>query len=219
MSASQQAYLDIRQKILCRDYAAGHHLREQQLVEELGMSRTPIRSALKRLADEGFVEVRPRCGTYVASLSPDDFEDVFSLGALLESYAAEQAATRIDEAGLAGLLRCCAAMDAKIEAPGELDLDGYLAANDEFHHRVRAAAGSARLNRMLDQLVDQRLLVITAVRYNREDLYRTHDHHKQMFEALRDRDGRCAAAMMRAHVGAAYRAARRAFDREHDKHS
>lgn len=214
MSASQQAYLAIRRKILCRDYEAGHHLREQRLVDELGVSRTPIRAALKRLATEGFVDVRPRCGTYVAQLSPDDFEDVFSLGALLESHAAERAAERIQPEELAELERCCAEMDARIEAPGELDLDAYLAANDEFHHRLRAAAGSERLNKMLDQLVDQRVLVITAVGYKREDLYRSHDHHKQLVEALRDRDGRSAAALMRAHVGAAYRAAKRAFDRE-----
>lgn len=85
--ASQKAFTAIRGKILSGEFPPGSHLKEEELAEVCGVSRTPIRDALRALAGEDYVKIVPNHGTYVSQWSSSDIEDIFALRAMLEGYA------------------------------------------------------------------------------------------------------------------------------------
>src|SRR5258708_39086223 len=94
---NEERVLDsLRDRILSGAYAVGFHLRESQVAAELGVSRTPIREALQRLAVEGLIDLYPNRGARVAGWSEQELEEIFGLRILLESYGARLAAPRID---------------------------------------------------------------------------------------------------------------------------
>ena len=119
-SQAERAYDEIKRRILENDMPAGFQALEQELAESLGMSRTPVREALIRLANEGMVEIRPRHGMRVLPISPDDMREIYEILTSLEATAAEMAATRgVSEEELGALKRAVAEMD---EALGREDL-------------------------------------------------------------------------------------------------
>jgi len=87
-----QAYAELKRRILDHEYPAGHQATEPDVAADLGMSRTPVREALIRLAQEGLVEVVPRRGMRVVPLSPADMQEIYEVLTALESEAAGLAA-------------------------------------------------------------------------------------------------------------------------------
>ena len=208
-SATELAYQRIRERILRGALAQGEHLKERQLAAECGVSRTPIRDALRRLASERLVEFAPNRGVFVARWSEDDQQSLFDIGALLEGYAAYRAASRCGETDVQILLDCCAAIDEAVNAQPSLDLDLFVSANARFHEHIRSMANSQHLSSTLERLIEQRVLFIAAVAYDREELQRSNQDHRQIVFALRSGDGELARALMQAHVLSAFHALRR----------
>lgn len=209
--ASDRAYSHIRSMILSGELQPGLQIREEALAELCGVSRTPVRDALRRLEAELFIRRNESQRSFVADWSLDDLEEAFQLRAMLEAYAAKRAATRISWDQLARLRGHNDAIEQAISA-AEPDISKFLDHNRHFHAIILEASGSERLAGMLAQVTEQPVVLRTARQYDLENLRRSHHEHEELVMAFDNRDGEWAAALMTAHI-------RRAFHAYADAHS
>lgn len=208
--ASDQAYDTIRAMILSGEVRSGDKLSEEALAHRCGVSRTPVREALRRLEAELLIRRSDTLRSFVADWSMGDVEDAFVLRGLLESHAARQAAQRIKPAQLVELKAINARLSGFVKGD-EPDVGGFLETNREFHALVLEAAASPRLAAALGRVIEQPVVWRTARLYTREDLLRSHGEHEELIAALERNDGQWAEAVMRAHI-------RRAFHTYADAH-
>ena len=201
--ATDEAYSALRAAILSGEVAPGDRLGEVELAEQLGVSRTPVREALRRLAADGLVEVLPNRGARVAQWTTEDLEEIYDLRAMLESHGAARAAERIDPADLPELHRLCTEMEACAERGRKRDLDRLAELNAELHRRVVDAAASPRLATLIAAVVQVPLVMRTFQRYDADALRRSLGHHRELVAALAAQDGEWARSVMRSHVLAA----------------
>jgi DNA-binding GntR family transcriptional regulator len=139
----------LRVDILEGKLRAGHHIKQEELTEMLGVSRTPIREAIQRLEAEGLVRYIRRGSAVVSEIPRHEIEEIFELRALLEGHAADKAADAMSEKALAKLQRLIAEMD---EFHSAKDLRKVLLKNEEFHRTIAALAQNETLLRMLSQI-------------------------------------------------------------------
>jgi DNA-binding GntR family transcriptional regulator len=198
-SAADRAYAEIRGLILAGDASPGTPLREEALADIVGVSRTPIRDALRRLEVELYAVRTPGGRLVVADWDSDDVAEIFALRAMLEGHAAARAARRVTPAQLAELRQCNAAIEAAVALP-QPDIARFLAENRRFHDIILSASASARLSTMLAGLVEQPIVRRTATRYDRADLARSAHEHGQLIQAFAAHDEDWARAVMTAHI-------------------
>jgi DNA-binding GntR family transcriptional regulator len=203
--ASERAYAEIRGLILSGDAPPGSALTEEALADICGVSRTPVREALRRLEAELYVVRSDSQRLFVANWNAEDLAEMFTLRAMLEAHAAARAASRITDAGLAALRASNAAIAAAVAAP-EPDVATFLGENRRFHEIVIAAAASPRLATMLAALVEQPVVRRTAARYGREELSRSAHEHGELVQAFAARDVEWARAVMTGHIRRAFHA-------------
>ncbi len=192
----------LRARILAHELAPGSWIDEQALATELGISRTPLREALKVMAAEGLVAMKLRRGAYVAEVSRRDLAEVFHLLGVLEGDAAATVAVQASDAGLAEL----AAIHAELEAATG-DRDVFFAANERFHLRLLELAD----NRWRGQIVADLRRVMKLNRHQslqREGrIAASLQEHRQVLAALQARDPARAETLMREHIAQGERAA------------
>lgn len=203
--ASDRAYGAIRNMILSGELSAGAQLGEEALAEMCGVSRTPVREALRRLEADMLVGRTDTQRTFVADWSIDDVADAFELRAMLEGRAARRAAERMTDVALARIRAANRSLAAAIQQPVP-DVVGFLDANREFHAQILDVAGSRRLGALLGTLIEQPVVQRTARQYGREELRRSHDEHEELTAAFARRDGAWAEAIMTSHILRAYHA-------------
>jgi DNA-binding GntR family transcriptional regulator len=198
--AVEIAYQAIRRAIIEGTYPAGARLPEEELSERIGVSRTPIRQALRQLEHQGHVELRPRRGAWVSSWTAEDIAEVYGVRAQLESYGAQIAAQKIGGLELRRLEECCLRMEALEDArqPGYLDELGEL--NNEFHSSLLQATGNRRLMVSLASIVETPLILRVYHSYGERRRYEALRHHREILAAVSARDGEWAAATMRVHI-------------------
>lgn len=199
--ASEAAYARIRAGITGGEWAPGAPLREEELAALCGVSRTPVREALRRLEAEYLVRRSEGARSFVADWSADDVAEMFALRAILEGHAAARAATRIDDAQLAELERLNG--EVATAADGG-DIDAFVQANRAFHGVLLDAAQSPRLAAMLVALVEQPVVLRTAQRYGAAELSRSHAEHAALVDAMRRRDAGWAENVMVGHIRRAF---------------
>jgi DNA-binding GntR family transcriptional regulator len=209
-SAADRAYQTIRANILNGTFPPNARLKETELVACCGVSRTPVREALRRLAAEDFVLIQRNQGAQVKSWSVEDLDDLFSLRALLEGHAAERAARRITPEQIVRIRRAVEEMDAVLASTAAQagKIAEFLRLNRVVHETVWEASGSARLVNMLGRLVEQALMAHTAQKFSLERVAQSHHHHQELLRALETRDEAWAGSIMKSHI----RAARQALD-------
>ena len=175
------------------------------MVDYCGVSRTPIRSALNRLAAEDLIELHRNQGARVKEWPADDVDDLFTLRALLEGHAAARAAERISLKQLEKIAFSIEEMDSVLESSGPLPekVSEFLRLNSEVHGRIWEASGSARLQSILSRLVEQALQARTAATFTLARIAESHHHHQELLQALKVRDALWAEAIMRSHIRAA----------------
>jgi DNA-binding GntR family transcriptional regulator len=200
--AADRAYRLIREGILASRWPPGSHLREQELAELTGVSRTPVREALRRLAADGLLHLVPNLGATVKEWTARDLDEIFGMRALLESQAAGLAASRVEPRHLEELSALCDAMEAIVGDYTAVDIARISPLNDRFHGLLIEIAGDRRLGQMIRQVVEMPLVLRTFTRYSLRDLARSMNHHREIVEALAVRDGEWASSVMRAHVRA-----------------
>ncbi len=200
LSLSEQAYEQLRRMIVRLDFAPGDVLREEALQETLGMSRTPIREALQRLAREHFVTVIPRRGMFVSGIDVSELSMLFETRSVLEPYAARLAAARGTDEHWAAM---AAALDAADTAVGNLHL---MEIDRRGHEIMWEAAGNRFLVDTLDMLYAQSDRLWHLYLADVADMQHAVDEHAELMDVLRAGDGERAGELMEEHI--------RAFDAE-----
>ena len=206
----------LRLAILEGRLAPGEVLQEVQLGQELGISRTPIREALIELRNEGLLETTPTRRIAVRSYTGDELRDIYDLRATLEGFAAKMAALRSNDALLRRLDESNARFHAIASDGSDEDVTSQLIVeNMSFHDVIATAAGIARLQKMIEQVmtIPRRYRAYAAyVPEHREVVVRD---HRAITEAIRQGDGDAAGRQMEDHVrwtGAVAVAAQAAYD-------
>jgi DNA-binding GntR family transcriptional regulator len=197
------AYVQVRSAIVENRYAPGQRLVEQRIAEELGLSRTPVREALRMLEAEGLVVSARNRGAMVRPMSPTEVVDLYGLRIRLESYAVEVATERATEAELGELV---AAADAFGEVRRTADVDAVEGvrllheANRRFHDGILTAARHHRLESMLARTVDTPLVFQAFRTFGPAEIERSDTFHHLIVEAMCRRDPNRATALMAEHI-------------------
>ncbi|MFH8770662.1 MULTISPECIES: GntR family transcriptional regulator [unclassified Streptomyces] len=201
----------LRQDIIAGRLGPGERLVERELAERFGVSRVPVREAIRALVAEGFVLFESARRTVVRRLTPTDVKELFELREALEVYAAGLAAARVTPEALAELRGLLAeAATATKEGDGEAITD----INTRFHDRILAMAGNSLLISVMEP-VDGRLRWLT--RQN-EEWPQLLDEHRELYEAIASGDPDRARAHALGHVRANYRSTvRHLFGTEPDE--
>ncbi len=188
---------DIRDQLIEGKIAPGARIPEQQLCRGLGISRTPLREALKVLASEGHVVLLPNRGARAAKLTAADVRDLFEVSAALESAAGELACARITEAGIEAVAAAHHAMAAHFAAG---DMVSYYACNRAIHEAIVSASGNAVLIGLYES-VSARIRRARYVAPMTEAHWRIAvQEHEAMLNALQRRDGPMLAMILKTHL-------------------
>lgn len=187
----------LRQAIKDGGLKPGERLMEIQLAEELGVSRTPIREAIRKLEQEGFVVMVPRRGTYVADISLKDISQVFEIRGALEELAAGLAAERITAEELDGLKRIVADID---EYMANDDFEKIVDADVRFHDILYQASRNQRLVDILQNLREQMLRFRSISMHYPGRLAATWEEHRQMVESIAGHNGAMARKVAKKHM-------------------
>jgi DNA-binding GntR family transcriptional regulator len=194
---ADRAYVELRDRIVTLRLAPGTVLREDELMREMAIGRTPLREAVKRLVLENLVAVQPRRGTFVASVEAADIVNITEVRAELEGYAAELAAQRLDKnhrAAAEALLR-------EVEEIGEPGDQDWLMRFDERIHRFTwEAAGNPYLLETLERYFTHSLRIWYLVLDRLPGLGHAVHDQTHLLEALLAGDGDRAREIMREHV-------------------
>jgi len=191
------AYDTIKESILNLRVPPGAQLHIEDLADQMGVSRTPVREALLRLESDGLVRAVPRVGFFVTEITRRDLEDLFELRALLESFAAEKAASLLTDDELARVDRL---LEASVSAVEQGDMDRFLETEIAFHTLFIERAPNRHLIAMMESLQDltyrERVLSLESLKNVRESL----NEHQRIVEALHQRDGELTGRLMREHI-------------------
>lgn len=153
-SQTTKATLGLRELLLNGAFQPRERVPELRLVEELGVSRTPLRIALMTLEHEGLLETLPGGGFVVREFTRSDIDDAIELRGVLEGTAARLAAERLDsDDELEPLRELCREMDGVVRAPSIETFMEYVRLNEEFHHGFRELAKSPQLDRTLEHVL------------------------------------------------------------------
>lgn len=175
----------------------GERLMEIQLAEELGVSRTPVREAIRKLELEGFVVMVPRRGTYVADLSLKDINEVFEIRTALDVLAAGLAAERITDEELEEMERLLVYIGEYIDSE---NMDKIVEADSQFHDLLYKASRNDRLVGIINNLREQftRFRSISIAYPGR--LKNTWEEHRRLLEAIAQRNADQAMQIAREHM-------------------
>ena len=215
-SQTTKATLGLRELLLNGTFRPRERVPELRLVEELGVSRTPLRAALMTLEHEGLLETLPGGGFVVSEFTRTDIDDAIELRGVLEGTAARLAAERLEsEDELEPLRECCRELDAVVRAPSIETFMEYLQLNEEFHQAFRDLAKSPQLGRALEHVLalpfalpSALLMVHAALPESWEILLVAQHQHHALADAIGRREGSRADSIAREHA----RIARRNLD-------
>jgi DNA-binding GntR family transcriptional regulator len=204
-SIQARVIADMRRRIIRGDIQPGEPLSELALAEEFGVSRTPVREALKQLQTEGLVEIRPRVGTFVTTPSRREITELFEMKELLEGAAARLLAQRGRVPEIDQLEENLRQADAAVKRD---DRERYAELVEEFHDLLIVGADNRKLEahyRMLMNQLAYARLVNTSLSVPGRALQSDREHHV-VLELIIDKDSDSAERVMREHVRASRRA-------------
>lgn len=197
VSQTQRAYDELKLLILENRLPAGSQALEQEVAQRLKMSRTPVREALIRLAQEGMVEVRPRHGMRVLPVSVADMREIYDLLASLEAAAAGAAARHgITAEQMAALEQAVEDMEDAVQRD---DRAAWAAGDAAFHRQLVEASGNRRLVAMVETIRDQSHRVRMLTLQLRPRPVNSNRDHADVLQAIRDRDEETAYRVHRRH--------------------
>jgi len=203
VSAADQVYHSLREEILCGKLVPNERMTEIVIADALGVSRTPVREAVKRLTMEGFVSRLPGEGLRVVGLGPNEIEQIFDIRLMLETYAVRRAAIHATDAQVAELHDLADTAHARTPPRSDADLQYLSDCNARFHKLIMEAACSPRITTMLSSAIDVGLVLRTYRMYSERELVRSSRHHQEIADAIAARAPDWAASVMTSHLQAA----------------
>ncbi|MCL1981577.1 MAG: GntR family transcriptional regulator [Clostridiales bacterium] len=190
-------YEELKSQILKGTIVPGTRLMEIELADSIGVSRTPVREAIRKLEKEGLVVIEPRKGAYASQISTADMIDILEIRQDVEGLAAFFAATRITEAELRELRKVCASYNRAVEEGITPDMIRY----DTKFHRIIAESTH---NKTLVQIVEQLQEMVLRFRYIYYDNFKRAEkmpkEHGEILEAIARGDGEAARAAADVHI-------------------
>lgn len=193
------AYVALKQRILDSDYPPSAQILEQEIAEELGLSRTPVREALVRLQQEGLLEIVPRHGARISALSPSDMREIYEVLESLEAKAADLVArSRPGKQALLPLRRSCDEMEAALSGKVP-DLKAWAKADEAFHLSLVRLSGNGRLASMVMTVWDQAHRARMFTLSLRELPVRSTREHREILGAIAAGDAKRAYQLYRDH--------------------
>lgn len=187
----------IREAIISGHLPPGERLMEIQLAEEMGVSRTPVREAMRKLEQEGFLVMEPRKGAYVAGISMKDISEVFEIRASMESLAAGLAAERITEDELKQLMLH---LDSVAESADHNDLNGIVITDTDFHDIIYKASRNERLVQIINNLREQIQRFRTTSLAFPGRMQVAVEEHRKMVDAISHRNVALAKELAQEHI-------------------
>lgn len=194
-------YQELRNSILKRQLAPGNQLVESVISDRLNVSRTPIRGAIRKLSDEGLVNIIPNRGAFVIQPSKDEIVQAYELRMELEQLAARMASSRMDETDYEQMRRLC---EEEGEAIQNADFEAYLRINKQFHMTFISKCGNAFLIDFAEKLIDQTNIYL--VLYEMV-FYRASAHtapgaaeHRELIQVFLEGNGELAGLKIRSHI-------------------
>ena len=200
VTSAERALATLRDAIMGGDLAPGARLGEVELADRLGVSRTPVREALSRLAAEGLVEIAPNRGARVVTWTVAELEGVFDLRAVLEPQLTAHAVPNAAPADVDELDALARRMhEVGTPGPGQ-DLDALVPLNRAFHDRLVALAAHPTLATALAAAIHPPIVRRNFLTYDEASLRRSLAHHSEIVAALRAGDPEWARAVMTSHI-------------------
>jgi DNA-binding GntR family transcriptional regulator len=210
-SAAARVYAHVKERLLDGSFPGGALLSENELSQQLGFSRTPVRQAFVQLEAEGLLELYPKRGALVVPVAASEIEDVFEARLLVEEHCARRAAGA--GPALAAELAAAIAAQEQAVAADPADTSGFVLADRRFHRAIVHAAGNAILTRLYDALRDrQQRIAAVALARNPADAERFIAEHRGIAEALGRADATAARERVSAHLRSARDGARGSRD-------
>lgn len=204
-----QVYSQLQSELLSGQLLPGAVISEKQLADRLGMSRTPVGEAVRKLVSEGFIEQLPRYGTVVKEITIHDVAEIYELREAIEPYAARKAAGKLSPAQLKQLEILCNAIEKIAEdldktkskvLEGEL-LRRFLAADMAFHMLIVRVAANSRMQKVVsDSRAVSQVFRIRRRSHDSAIVLGACSFHKHILKALRERDGQAASKWMFDHI-------------------
>ncbi len=197
LSLAEIAYQKIKQAILKHEIVPGQRLSHEELVLRLEISQTPIREALSRLSQEGFVTRLTNRGYRVSEMTAEEVEELFGLRGALEAYCLDEAIRVITPEEIKALEQSVETSRQAIVANDPL-VDRYII-NKDFHVMLAEIAGNSAVTRVLNDTCEKLVLKrrIEGVSHGGFEVLR---RHREIFQAIKRKDGRKAQEIMRAHL-------------------
>jgi DNA-binding GntR family transcriptional regulator len=187
----------IREMIRRGALVVGQKIVEKKLCEELGISRTPLREALRSLSSEGLIHLVPNKGAFVSQPSPEEIRDLFEVMTTLEGTCARIAAERMEPESLAQL----EALHQELEQHAAAgDRESYISANHRYHTFVQERTGNQVLNELINGLRQKILLYRYRQLYVQDRLAKSIQEHRSLLEAFRRGDPQQAEQLMKLHL-------------------
>lgn len=198
---TDQTYEAIRGRILRRELKTGEQIPVDRVATELGVSRTPVLEAIKRLSVEGLIGIRARRGCFVLGLAAADIHEIFGLREALETYAADRAIVEGRHRGLADELESLSAqMRAFTDGDIYTDYDAFIERDRAFHMTLVSSAGNSRMTESYQRLnVHLHIMCAHYIRVIRK-ASEVHSDHAAILGGIRAGDPAGARAAVSAHL-------------------
>lgn len=198
--AVDEVYERLREAILTKQFSPGQRLDTEAIAQQLGVSLTPVRSAIELLAADGLVDVQPRSGTFVTTLSAKDVEDTLDIRCALECLAAEKAVARLTKADIEKARRFLKLLAKPIR--DEQDSHDHENANSQLHELLIEASG----NRILAEMYKKLNAHLTIARLHsrapdwRDRIRQEQSEHEEIVSAMERRDRAALVDALRRHI-------------------
>jgi DNA-binding GntR family transcriptional regulator len=193
----------LRESILDQTFSPGERIDVKMLAHKLDVSLTPVKDAINRLAVEGLIELKPRSGTFVTSLSPKDVEETLAVRRALECLAAETAVVHVTDEDIADLRAIVEALGRSFG--NERDRQQHERKNNEFHQRLLELSGNTKIVEIYANLNAH--IKIARVHYTsaswRQRLQAEQAEHRKILDCLEQRNGRALQRALEEHIGRA----------------
>ena len=187
----------LRTSIFSHEFAPGSWIDEQAIAKEYGISRTPMREAIKILAAEGLITMKMRRGAYVTEVSKSDLSQIFTVLALLEGQACRETALKASE----GQLEALDSIHMKLErAAADRDLEQFFAINQSFHDKLQEISNNPWMKRVIDDLRKVLKLQRRDSLSKRGRLESSLVEHRKILSALLARDAELSEKLMKEHL-------------------